>query len=376
MELEVNICERLGRLLVEKSKENNCSIDTYVNNILLGHLDYDNNLEQQILEYEKSVVDGTAVYYKSTDSRILFIDKEIAEGNFPNASKLSKKYKVSVRTIKRDLAYMRNVLRVPIEYDSSKKGHYYTDNTFRLPAINANLDSVFSMAIAHKLLKPYQDVVPIYSRIKTTLDNLDSNLLVFDDNDSLWLNDKIAFLYNDSIAKINTETWLTITSAMVKSKCISFYYNNGYDKNYNKNSVRIEPYQIVCKLGIWYLVGYSKADDSIKKYSLGRIEEVKMLDDDFKIPTDYKYIKSIVEPKDFKCKVIFFNESILNAKTDLQKVGEIISIDEIDENTSEFLFTTSNLEQVSSMLLKQSSFNNIVLEPIELVDMYNILLHK
>ncbi len=306
--------------------------------------------------------------YNISYSRILFIDKEIAEGHYPNANQLSKKYEVSVRTIKRDLAYMRDVLQVPIQYDSSKKGHYYTDNTFRLPAINANLDSIFSVAIAHKLLEAYKDT-PIYSRIKTTLDNLDSHLLVFDENDDLWLNDKIAFLHNESSTNIKPEIWKTITSAMVQSKCISFFYNNGYDKDYIKNSITLAPYQIVFKLGIWYLIGYSNSDDSIKKYSLGRIEKAKMLDDDFQIPADYQYIKYTVEPREFKCKVIFFGEGIINAKINLPKVGEIISIDEIDENTSEFIFTASNLERVSSILLDKFA-DSIVVEPAELVAMY------
>lgn len=307
--------------------------------------------------------------YNISYSRILFIDKQIAEGHYPNANQLSTKYEVSVRTIKRDLAYMRDVLQVPIQYDSSKKGHYYTDNTFRLPAINANLDSIFSVAIANKLLSPYKDT-PIYSRIKTTLDNLDSHLLVFDENDDFWLNNKIAFLQNDSTANIKPEIWQTITSAMVQSKCISFYYNNGYDKDYNKNSIKLALYQIICKLGIWYLIGYSKIDDKVIKYSLGRIEQAKMLNDDFKIPADYEYIKYTIEPREFKCKVIFFGESIINAKSNLPKVGEIISIDEIDENTSEFTFTVSNLEQVISILSEQFS-NSIVLEPAELVALSN-----
>lgn len=312
--------------------------------------------------------------YNISYSRILFIDKEIAEGHYPNANQLSKKYEVSVRTIKRDLAYMRDVLHVPIQYDSSKKGHYYTDNTFRLPAINANLDSIFSVAIAHKLLEVYKDT-PIYSRIKTTLDNLDSHLLVFDENDDLWLNGKIAFLHNESSTNIKPEIWQTITSAMVQNKCISFYYNNGYDKDYNKNSIKLAPYQIVFKLGIWYLIGYSNTEDKVIKYSLGRIENAKMLDDDFKIPTDYEYIKSIVEPRESKCKAIFFADGIINAKSDLPKVCEIISIDEIDENTSEFTFTASNLEQVSSILLNKFA-GCIIVEPAELVDVCNRISSK
>ncbi len=313
--------------------------------------------------------------YNISYSRILFIDKEIAEGHYPNANQLSKKYEVSIRTIKRDLAYMRDVLQVPIQYDSSKKGHYYTDNTFRLPAINSNLDSIFSVAMADKLVYPYKDT-PIYSRIKTTLDNLDSHLLVFDENDDLWLNDKIAFLHNESSTNIKSEIWQIVTFAMIQNKCISFFYNNGYDKKYNKNSLTIAPYQIVFKLGIWYLIGYSNSDDKVIKYSLGRIENAKMLDDDFEIPADYEYIKSIVELQEFKCKVIFFGEGIINAKSDLPKVCEIISIDEIDENTSELTFTVSNLEQVSSILVEQSSYNNIVLEPAQLVDMCNRISSK
>lgn len=317
--------------------------------------------------------------YNISYSRILFIDKEISEGHYPNANQLSKKCEVSVSTIKRDISYMRDILRVPIQYDLSKKGHYYTDTSFRLPAIYTSLDSVFSIALAYKLLLPYRNT-PIFNRIKATLENLDSRLIPSNEKDALWLSKRISFMQNESIIMIEPHIWDVIMLAMYQNRYIAFCYNNGYDKKYMSNSITILPNEIICKSGIWYLLGSLK-DDSGKnaQFSMSRIVKAKLLEK-YKpsfiqvyatLPKneDEPSEESVEEARLFRCKVLFFGEGRINAKNNLPKISNIISVEEIDDNTSEFIFDTSDLLQTLSLVFSQGS-NSMVLEPSQLVDMY------
>ena len=58
------------------------------------------------------------------------IDKMILEGDYPNVSDFIEELKVTDRTARRYIKFMKETLYLPLEYDSHKKGYYYK-NTHR-----------------------------------------------------------------------------------------------------------------------------------------------------------------------------------------------------------------------------------------------------
>jgi len=75
--------------------------------------------------------------------RLYIIDREIASGKYPNTNDLVECLKRAVggctpasnSTVGRDIAFMKDRLRAPIEYDTFNRGFYYTEKGFRLPGI-------------------------------------------------------------------------------------------------------------------------------------------------------------------------------------------------------------------------------------------------
>ena len=67
------------------------------------------------------------------DSRIQWLHRQIFEGRFPNAFRLSEKFDMSHRQAQRDIDYLKNKLNAPLAYDHSKKGFFYTE-PFSLPS--------------------------------------------------------------------------------------------------------------------------------------------------------------------------------------------------------------------------------------------------
>ena len=75
--------------------------------------------------------------------RLYVIDREIASGKYPNTNDLVECLKqatgeckpVSNTTVGRDIAFMKDRLRAPIEYDTFNRGFCYTEKEFRLPGI-------------------------------------------------------------------------------------------------------------------------------------------------------------------------------------------------------------------------------------------------
>lgn len=78
---------------------------------------------------------------KSQMVRIVEFDKEVRFRRYPNRYDFSTQYGISERTVARDVEYLRDRLRAPLEYDSDRKGYYYSKewilpSVFTLSAMN------------------------------------------------------------------------------------------------------------------------------------------------------------------------------------------------------------------------------------------------
>jgi len=62
----------------------------------------------------------------SANKRIQWLHSRIAEGHYPNASRIAEKFGVSHRQAQRDVDFLRAKLGAPIEYNAEHRGFYYT----------------------------------------------------------------------------------------------------------------------------------------------------------------------------------------------------------------------------------------------------------
>jgi hypothetical protein len=63
---------------------------------------------------------------KSQLVRLVTLDQQIRGGSYPNSHRFAVDYEVSVRTIKRDIEFMKDQLEAPVAYDTERRGYYYT----------------------------------------------------------------------------------------------------------------------------------------------------------------------------------------------------------------------------------------------------------
>ena len=94
---------------------------------------------------------------KTALPRIYFIDREIASGKYPNSKTLAAAYEVGIATISRDLDFMRDMMNAPIKYDFKRKGFYYTEKAFRLPAAFASAEEMLALGMAKTLFSLCRD---------------------------------------------------------------------------------------------------------------------------------------------------------------------------------------------------------------------------
>jgi len=224
--------------------------------------------------------------YKPQHSRMLFIDRKVKEGKYPNCSSLAEEYEVSRKTIQRDIEYMRYQLDAPIKYVAKHRGYIYTEEQFQLPAIKIKESDLFGVYLAEKLLVQYEGT-PIYNSLCSVFEKIEQAL-----PNKMPLNpagDQTKFtVYPPFATTINPDIWKMVTHCLRSSKQLKISYKTPGNKPTKRF---VDPYHIVRFEGDWYLVGRCYLRDEIRTFSLSRIILAKESRDSFKIPTDFDFSK-------------------------------------------------------------------------------------
>lgn len=94
-------------------------------------------------------------YYRI--KRIVDMVREGSEaGYLPNRGDFRRELEVSPRTLARDLDFLRDEERAPIEYDAKAHGYRLTDEGYRLPPVRISRKEAFGFALARRLLAAFE----------------------------------------------------------------------------------------------------------------------------------------------------------------------------------------------------------------------------
>ena len=86
--------------------------------------------------------------------RLLQIDALLRCGQRQTSINLAKALEVCDRTIRSDLAFLRDRYHAPLEYNK-KIGWRYTDPAWRLPSISLSKGELFALTLGARMLEAY-----------------------------------------------------------------------------------------------------------------------------------------------------------------------------------------------------------------------------
>jgi hypothetical protein len=84
--------------------------------------------------------------------RLLEIDSLIRNNTRSTNKNIAEALEVSERTVRSDLAFLRDRLNAPLEFSRSK-GHHYTDAEWRLPSISLSQGELFALTLGARMLQ-------------------------------------------------------------------------------------------------------------------------------------------------------------------------------------------------------------------------------
>ncbi len=197
------------------------------------------------------------------------------------ANELSKKLEVSVRTIYRDVESLSS-LGIPIFTDRGQNGGIKLLGDYKTTLSGINKNELFSLFIptGDKILED----LGIEKIQKSTM------LKLLGDSSS----EQIKEIKNiQNYIYIDMHTWgknpVTIDKDILSTLQDGIWNNNAIKIIYRKISetkeVMLHPLGLVCKRGIWYLVG--KDNEIIKTYKVSNIEGATLTDIVFSRPSDF-----------------------------------------------------------------------------------------
>lgn len=217
--------------------------------------------------------------YRSKFRRLLELDSQIRSGKFPNTFSFSKEWEVSRKTIVRDIEFLRDSLRAPIEYDAKQKGYRYTDTSWSIQQVELTEGELLQILVAERMAEQYKGT-PLARTLETVFEKIRAILPDKVTIDPALLRAQVSF-YGHYARPISEEIWLPLFRALRESRTIEFWYKAA---SWRKGHTReVEPVHLACIADEWYLVAFEPSLEEMRNFAVSRIQSiVKVSDETFK----------------------------------------------------------------------------------------------
>lgn len=219
---------------------------------------------------------------KTQFQRWLFIHERISMGKYPNCQQMAKEYGVSPKTIQRDIDYMKNMLEMPIEYDGSKKGFYYTKKV-PFPALPIGATDLFTFFLTDLLLSQYEGT-PIYETLNESLEKI-KRALDYDRKSQFNDLQRKFTIVPPPRVKMDPKIWDMIVSCLRDEKVLKISYKAPAREMTERE---VDPYHMVYDQGSWYLIGWCHLREGVRIFNVGRIKSACETDKKCKSSAKYQ----------------------------------------------------------------------------------------
>ena len=198
--------------------------------------------------------------------RFIWFDNEARHERYPNASKLAERFEIATKSAQRSIDYFRDRLLAPLEYETSRKGYFYTDPTFQLPIIRISEEELVALLISRKLITE-ASAGSLAEELGSVSRRLGS-LLAASLPGRAKPEEAFSFRWK-SISPTDPLTFKIVTSALLQRKLLTFCY---YSPTSSACTMRtVEPHHMVNYMGNWHLIAYCRLRNAWRDFVLGRI---------------------------------------------------------------------------------------------------------
>ena len=223
--------------------------------------------------------------------RMMRFHNLIKEDAFPNCSRIAREFEVSLRTIMRDMDFMKCRLNLPIEFNSGRNGYYYTEPVDQFPQLSFTEPEVFAMLVAHKAIAQYHGT-PFERPLALAFRKLTGQFLDSQTQYSLGNLDEALSFRPFALEDTDLETFEVLTRALKEKRVLKFEYRNlGAESGQER---LVHPYHVACVDNHWYLFAFDVKRQAMRTFALPRLSSPEITPERFAIPRKFnlnEYLK-------------------------------------------------------------------------------------
>jgi predicted DNA-binding transcriptional regulator YafY len=212
---------------------------------------------------------------------MLRIHQAVEAGKYPNASTLARSLEVSTKSIQRDIEFMRDRMGLPIEYDGSKFGYYYTEQVGAFPTLQITEGELAALVIAEKALQQYRGTQfekPLLSALRKIEQSLPDTI-------SLNLSDLEQTISFRTRAEpiVNLDVFDALAKATARRQRLELRYRKPGSRSEGEART-VDPYHLANINGEWFLFAYDHERKDIRTFVPARVQSVRQTGKTFPKP--------------------------------------------------------------------------------------------
>jgi predicted DNA-binding transcriptional regulator YafY len=211
--------------------------------------------------------------------RMLKIRQRIQDGGWPNCVGMAADFEVSVRTLKRDIEFMRDRLQLPIEYDTRRHGFYFTKPVDPAPGLALSEAEELALVVGRKAIAgtPFaRSLGPAFRKLAARLAGQETS--------ATRLQERLSFRPL-APEKADARAFQTLTKALLARRILRFEYRNLGTMEAQLRLV--QPYHLAAIDNHWYLFAFDLGRQAVRTFALARITRPELTSDRFQRPAGF-----------------------------------------------------------------------------------------
>lgn len=227
---------------------------------------------------------GIKTVRREPSERAVRIHQQLKAGRYPGCARLARELEVSIKTVRRDLQWLKDRYDLPIAYDIRRNGYYYTRPNVELPALN-NLSrhEAYALLLAQLSLAQYPGV-PFAEPAHNALEKLSWRV---GDHAQLRLDSLEGALSFDPLAPeiIDRDVFELVTQGLRQRRALRCSYLKPGAASPTERT--FHPYHVRCHDNAWYVIGFDVGRKALRTFALGRISDPQLLSERFPSPSHF-----------------------------------------------------------------------------------------
>jgi len=186
---------------------------------------------------------------------------------------------MSVRTIKRDIEFMRDRLQLPIKFDVGRNGFFYTEPVPHFPRVPLTEKEIVGLFVAQKTIAQYQG-----TSLQPVLDGAFRKMTAQLDDGvrfSLGNLDEVLSVRPLAPGDAELETFEILTRAVRERRAVRFTYRKHGEVN--KLRKHMHPYHVAYVNNQWTLFAFDPKKKDMRKFVLFRLSEPELTEERFTV---------------------------------------------------------------------------------------------